>query len=124
MAYRGGPNRAVGACALIIVMGAGANLGLQSARAQAQIAPSAAQLQPPLVLKRRIAIGRFSNATLYGRALLLPGEQDPLANQAGDMLAARLVETSSSCSNAAISTLSKLRSRWPVVERPLAPTPY
>ena len=47
----------------------------------------------PLTLKRRIAIGRFSNATQYGRALLLPGEQDPLADQAADMLSARLVET-------------------------------
>ena len=45
------------------------------------------------MLKRRIAIGRFSNATQYGRALLLPGEKDPLADQAGDMLAARLVES-------------------------------
>jgi curli biogenesis system outer membrane secretion channel CsgG len=48
---------------------------------------------PPLTLKRRIAIGRFSNATQYGRALLLPGEKDPLADQAADMLAARLVDT-------------------------------
>ena len=46
-----------------------------------------------LILKRRIAIGRFSNATQYGRALLLPDEKDPLADQAADMLAARLVDT-------------------------------
>ena len=46
-----------------------------------------------MTLKRRIAVGRFSNATQYGRALLLPGEKDPLADQAADMLAARLVDT-------------------------------
>jgi curli biogenesis system outer membrane secretion channel CsgG len=65
--------------------------------------PAAAQeigptLQPipasaPLTLKRRIAVGRFTNATQYGRALLLPGEKDPLADQAADMLSARLVGT-------------------------------
>jgi curli biogenesis system outer membrane secretion channel CsgG len=52
----------------------------------------AAPASAPLTLKRRIAIGRFSNATQYGRALL-PGEKDPLADQAADMLSARLVET-------------------------------
>ena len=46
-----------------------------------------------MTLKRRISVGRFSNATQYGRALLLPGEKDPLADQAADMLAARLVDT-------------------------------
>jgi len=45
------------------------------------------------VLKRKIAIGRFSNATNYGRALLLEGEKDPLANQASDMLMARLTDS-------------------------------
>lgn len=42
-------------------------------------------------LKRRIAVGRFSNSTSYGRALLLPGEADPIATQAADMLANALV---------------------------------
>jgi curli biogenesis system outer membrane secretion channel CsgG len=63
----------------------------QSAHAQG-VGPTS-DGSPPLVLKRRLAIGRFSNATQYGRALLLPGEADPLADQAADMLAARLVET-------------------------------
>ena len=55
--------------------------------------PTTSTPQDQLVLKRRVAIGRFSNATNYGRALLLPGEQDPLSDQAGDMLASRLVES-------------------------------
>jgi curli biogenesis system outer membrane secretion channel CsgG len=64
---------------------------------QSPTIPPNLSLQPleteHLVLKRRIAIGRFSNATQYGRALLLPGESDPLADQAGDMLTARLVSS-------------------------------
>lgn len=44
-------------------------------------------------LKRRIAIARFSNSTNYGKGLLFDGENDPLADQALDMLVKRLVET-------------------------------
>jgi curli biogenesis system outer membrane secretion channel CsgG len=44
-------------------------------------------------LKRKIAVARFSNSTNYGRALLLPGESDNLANQAADMLTARLTDS-------------------------------
>lgn len=50
---------------------------------------SASITQP--VLKRRIAVGRFSNSTSYGRSLLSPGQSDPIADQAGDMLATALV---------------------------------
>jgi curli biogenesis system outer membrane secretion channel CsgG len=51
-------------------------------------------LQPSQpTLKRKIAIGRFSNSTNYGRALLMDGQKDPLAEQASDMLMARLVNT-------------------------------
>jgi curli biogenesis system outer membrane secretion channel CsgG len=45
------------------------------------------------VLKRKIAIGRFSNSTNYGRALLMDGQKDPLAEQASDMLMTRLVDS-------------------------------
>lgn len=44
-------------------------------------------------LKRRIAVARFSNSTRYGKGLLYDGENDPLADQARDMLVKRLVET-------------------------------
>lgn len=46
-----------------------------------------------LTLKRRVAIGRFSNSTRYGKALLFDGENDPVAQQAADMLTARLVDS-------------------------------
>jgi curli biogenesis system outer membrane secretion channel CsgG len=79
--------------ALSLIAGV-SGVGSQCARAQASSAqPTTEQTSNPLVLKRRIAIGRFSNSTLYGRALLLPDEQDPLADQAADMLATRLVES-------------------------------
>lgn len=44
-------------------------------------------------LKRRIAVARFSNSTNYGKGLLFDGENDPLADQARDMLVKRLIET-------------------------------
>jgi curli biogenesis system outer membrane secretion channel CsgG len=47
------------------------------------------------ILKRKIAIGRFSNETRYGRTFLRDGATDPLGKQASDMLAARLVESGS-----------------------------
>jgi curli biogenesis system outer membrane secretion channel CsgG len=60
------------------------------------IAPQAVQepaQAPALLLKRKIAIGRFSNSTRYGKALLLDPEHDPLADQAADILTARLVDS-------------------------------
>jgi len=64
---------------------------------QSRTAAEAAQVQSAIptapTLKRKIAIGRFTNATNYGRALLLPGEQDPMSSQVADMLMARLVDT-------------------------------
>ena len=59
----------------------------------APIAQTAAPAPTQPTLKRKIAIGRFSNSTNYGRALLSDGQKDPLAEQASDMLVARLVDT-------------------------------
>lgn len=41
-------------------------------------------------LKHKVAIGRFSNETRYGRSLLRDGDLDPLGKQASDILAAYL----------------------------------
>lgn len=54
---------------------------------------AAAPLPSQPTLKRKIAVGRFTNATRYGKALLLENEKDPLAEQASDMLTARLVDS-------------------------------
>jgi curli biogenesis system outer membrane secretion channel CsgG len=43
------------------------------------------------VLKRKIAIGRITNETRYGRSFMVDGSMDPLGKQAADMLANRLV---------------------------------
>lgn len=44
-------------------------------------------------LKRKIAIGRFTNETRYGRTFLRDNSADPLGKQASDMLASRLVDS-------------------------------
>ena len=44
-------------------------------------------------LKRKIAIGRFTNETRYGKTFLVDANQDPLGKQATDMLSTRLVQT-------------------------------
>ena len=45
------------------------------------------------VLKRRVAIARFSNETLYGKSVLLLREANLIARQASDILASRLAES-------------------------------
>ncbi len=62
--------------------------------APAALATTAIAPAPPAhVLKRKIAIGRFTNETLYGRALLEPGEADPLGRQTSDMMSTALADT-------------------------------
>ncbi|WAC61349.1 CsgG/HfaB family protein [Brevundimonas sp. SL130] len=58
---------------------------------QANSSTSAATSEQRPGLKRRVAVGRFSNSTSYGRLLLSPGQPDPIASQAGDMLVNALV---------------------------------
>ena len=57
----------------------------QVAAQQATQAPAAPRY------KRKVAIGRFSNETNYGRSLLNDAELDRIGKQASDMLASRLV---------------------------------
>ena len=42
-------------------------------------------------LKWKVAIGRFSNETQYGKGIFYDRENDPIAKQAQDILAAKLV---------------------------------
>lgn len=46
-----------------------------------------------VVLKRRVAIGRFTNETRYGQTLLRDSNLDPLGKQAADIMAAYLVQS-------------------------------
>lgn len=53
------------------------------------------QLAIPVVktLKRKVAIGRFTNETRYGKTFQVDPGLDPLGKQASDMLATRLVQS-------------------------------
>ena len=43
------------------------------------------------VLRRKIAVARFTNETRYGRSLLVDSNDDPLGKQASDMVSNRLI---------------------------------
>jgi len=58
----------------------------QQAEAQRQAAVPVAK-----TLKRKIAIGRFSNETRYGKTFQVDANNDPLGKQVSDMLSNRLV---------------------------------
>jgi len=60
-----------------------------AALAQSSTAATTPDQRPSL--KRRVAVGRFTNSTPYGRLLLSPGQADPIATQASDMLTNALV---------------------------------
>lgn len=54
-------------------------------------AQKAAAIPEGKVFKRKVAIGRFSNETRYGRSFQTDANLDPLGKQASDMLATKLV---------------------------------
>src|SRR5512133_2697374 len=56
-------------------------------------AQAAAQAPAAPRYKRKVAIGRFSNETNYGRSLLADADLDRLGKQASDMLSSRLVQS-------------------------------
>lgn len=74
--------RVSAACAAAALVACGALASV--ADAQTSTAAVSAEQRPGL--KRRVAVGRFSNSTPYGRLLLNPGQADPIATQASDML--------------------------------------
>ena len=58
----------------------------------AQVAAQEARQAPAAPrYKRKVAIGRFTNETNYGRSLLADADLDRIGKQASDMLASRLV---------------------------------
>lgn len=56
-------------------------------------AASSAKPLPAKLLKRKVAVARFSNETRYGRSLLSDGDLDPLGKQASDMMYNRLISS-------------------------------
>lgn len=65
-----------------------ASLEAQKAAQQAAFAQPAEKLY-----KRKIAVGRFSNESNYGRGLLVDADLDPLGKQASDVLVTQLQRT-------------------------------
>jgi curli biogenesis system outer membrane secretion channel CsgG len=59
----------------------------------AQQSAMKAAAEKNLNLKRKIAIGRVSNETIFGRSLLRDDQDDPLGKQVSDMLAQKLIES-------------------------------
>lgn len=62
-----------------------------TARTQQQAAQVASLATDEKAVKRKVAIGRFSNETRYGRTFVTDANLDPLGKQASDILATRLV---------------------------------
>ncbi len=62
-------------------------------RMDQQAAQAQASAPGHKTFKRKIAIGRFSNETRYGKTFLRDENEDPLGKQVTDMLSSRLVES-------------------------------
>ena len=62
------------------------------AQRRAKVATDIAALSNP-TLKRKIALGRISNETTYGRSLLRDSAGDPLGKQVTDLLSKALTES-------------------------------
>jgi curli biogenesis system outer membrane secretion channel CsgG len=61
--------------------------------ARARTAQTQATRPERKVYKRKIAIGRFSNESRYGRGILVDSHLDPLGKQASDVLSSQLTRT-------------------------------
>lgn len=63
-----------------------------SAQRKVEVVETAPTAQQPAgkILKRKVAIGRFSNETQYAKGLFYDKENDPMAKQALDILSAKL----------------------------------
>lgn len=75
----------VGACALSVL----APVSALHAQSAAQNVSDSDQMS----LKRKVAVGRFTNETRYGQTLLRDSNLDPLGKQAADILTAYLVQS-------------------------------
>ena len=66
-------------------------VGFANAQRKVEVVENAATVQNSgKVLKRKVAIGRFSNETQYAKGLFYDKENDPMAKQALDILSAKL----------------------------------
>ena len=49
--------------------------------------------QTEKTIKRKVAIGRFSNETQYGKGIFYDKENDPMGKQALDILSSKLAQS-------------------------------
>jgi curli biogenesis system outer membrane secretion channel CsgG len=70
-------------------------VGVEAPASQAQQVQAQAAAQAPAAprYKRKVAIGRFTNESNYGRSLLNDADLDRIGKQASDMLTSRLVQS-------------------------------
>jgi curli biogenesis system outer membrane secretion channel CsgG len=61
--------------------------------AQEYVEPIVVEKSAEMSLKRKVAIGRFTNETRYGQSILRDSNLDPLGKQAADILAAYLIQS-------------------------------
>ena len=52
-----------------------------------------AYAQTEKTIKRKVAIGRFSNETQYGKGVFYDKENDPMGKQALDILSSKLAQS-------------------------------
>ena len=64
-----------------------------------------------MVLKRKVAIGRFTNETQYAKGIFYDRENDPMGKQALDILSSKL-DSSAKFLPLEISALARLLERW------------
>ena len=67
--------------------------GAQDNRTEVEPQVQATTSSREKVLKRKVAIARFSNETQYGKGIFYDKENDPMAKQALDILSTRLAST-------------------------------
>lgn len=77
---------------LSLVLWMSANLFAQQKVVQIESATTTTQ-EPEKALKRKVAIGRFSNETQYAKGLFYDKENDPMGKQALDILSAKLASS-------------------------------
>ena len=78
---------------LAVVVAAATLPEISSAQQSPGAAPAPVTAPATTGLKLKIAIGRFSNETRYGRSLLSDANLDPIGKQAADILSAYLAQT-------------------------------
>lgn len=80
-------------CFSIFILLVGCATQQEVVRTEQQTEPAFETSQPPVeenVLKRKVAISRFSNETQYAKGVFYDKENDPLGNQALDILSTKL----------------------------------